>query len=118
MSGKLDVSIVMVCPQARTQESSESAAERLAEQLAREAAREDQKPSLQRALVAEWIHFTLSGIILPTLKLKVYTFWGLMNSATKERSSSAGRRYSYSNFAGPCSLHVASCLLPSCCARR
>ena len=34
-------------------------------------------------LVAEWIHFTLSGIILPTLKLKVYTFGGLMNSATK-----------------------------------
>ena len=34
-------------------------------------------------LVAEWIHFTLFGIILPTIKLKVYTFWGLMNSATK-----------------------------------
>ena len=28
-------------------------------------------------LVAEWIHFTLFGIILPTIKLKVYTFWGL-----------------------------------------
>ena len=28
-------------------------------------------------LVAEWIHFTLLGIILPTIKLKVYTFWGL-----------------------------------------
>ena len=27
--------------------------------------------------VAEWIHFTLFGIILPTIKLKVYTFWGL-----------------------------------------
>ena len=27
-------------------------------------------------LVAEWIHFTLFGIILPTVKLKVYTFWG------------------------------------------
>ena len=25
-------------------------------------------------LVAEWIHF---GIILPTIKLKVHTFWGL-----------------------------------------
>ena len=25
-------------------------------------------------LVAEWIHFTLWGIILPTIKLKVYTF--------------------------------------------
>ena len=33
-------------------------------------------------LVAEWIHFTLFGIILPTIKLKVYTFWWLMNSAT------------------------------------
>ena len=30
-------------------------------------------------LVAEWIHFTLFGIILPTIKLKVYTFWGLLN---------------------------------------
>ena len=28
-------------------------------------------------LVAEWIHFTLFGIILPTVKLNVYTFWGL-----------------------------------------
>ena len=28
-------------------------------------------------LVAEWIHFTLFGIILPTLKLKVHTFGGL-----------------------------------------
>ena len=28
-------------------------------------------------LVAERIHFTLFGIVLPTLKLKVYTFWGL-----------------------------------------
>ena len=28
-------------------------------------------------LVAEWIHFTLFGIILPTIKLKVYTFRGL-----------------------------------------
>ena len=28
-------------------------------------------------LVAEWIHFTLFGIILPTLNLKVYTFGGL-----------------------------------------
>ena len=28
-------------------------------------------------LVAEWIHFTLFPIILPTIKLKVYTFWGL-----------------------------------------
>ena len=25
-------------------------------------------------LVAEWIHFTLFGIISPTIKLKVYTF--------------------------------------------
>ena len=30
-------------------------------------------------LVAEWIHFTLFGITLPTIKLKVY----IMNSATK-----------------------------------
>ena len=28
-------------------------------------------------LVAEWIHFTLLGIILPSIKLKVYTFGGL-----------------------------------------
>ena len=34
-------------------------------------------------LVAEWIHFTLFGIILPTIKLKVCTCWGLMNPATK-----------------------------------
>ena len=28
-------------------------------------------------LVAEWIHFTLFAIILPTIKLEVYTFGGL-----------------------------------------
>ena len=28
-------------------------------------------------LVAEWIHFALFGIILPTTKGKVCTFWGL-----------------------------------------
>ena len=38
---------------------------------------------IQYILVAEWLHFTLLGIILPTIKLKVYTFRGLMNSATK-----------------------------------
>ena len=27
-------------------------------------------------LVAEWIHFTLFGIILHTIKLKLYTFGG------------------------------------------
>ena len=37
-----------------------------------------------RRLVAEWIHFTLFGKILPTIKLKVYTFLGLMNSATRD----------------------------------
>ena len=37
-----------------------------------------------RILVAGWMHFTLFGIIFPTIKLKVYTCWGLMNSATKE----------------------------------
>ena len=30
-----------------------------------------------KSLVAEWIHFTLFGTILPTIKRKVYTFWGL-----------------------------------------
>ena len=33
-----------------------------------------------QSLVAEWIHFTLFelfGIVLPTIKLKVYIFWGL-----------------------------------------
>ena len=30
---------------------------------------------LDIGLVAEWIHFTLLGIILPTIKLKEYTFW-------------------------------------------
>ena len=34
-------------------------------------------------LVADWIHFTLFEIILPTIKLKVYTFGGLRSSATK-----------------------------------
>ena len=28
-------------------------------------------------LAAEWLHFTLFGIILPTIKLKVSTFGGL-----------------------------------------
>ena len=31
----------------------------------------------KESLVAEWIHFTLWGIILPTIKLKVCTFWCL-----------------------------------------
>ena len=30
-----------------------------------------------QTLVSEWIHFTLFGIVLPTMKLKVYTFGGL-----------------------------------------
>ena len=30
-----------------------------------------------KSLVAEWIHFTLFGIILPTIKLKVYNLGGL-----------------------------------------
>ena len=34
-------------------------------------------------LVAEWIHFTLFGIILSNIKPKVYTFGGLKNSAAK-----------------------------------
>ena len=38
---------------------------------------DDANLNLHRYLVAEWIHFTLFGIILPTIKLKVYTFWGL-----------------------------------------
>ena len=38
-----------------------------------------------KALVAEWIHFTVFGAILPTIELKVYAFWGLVNSATKTR---------------------------------
>ena len=41
-------------------------------------------------LVAEWIHFTLLGIVVPTIKLKVYTFLGLVNSATKIRDSGLG----------------------------
>ena len=32
------------------------------------------------------IHFTLFGIILPAIKLKVHTFGGLKNSATKSTS--------------------------------
>ena len=35
------------------------------------------------SLVAKWIHFTFLGILLPTIKLKVCTLGGLMNSATK-----------------------------------
>ena len=34
-------------------------------------------------LVAEWIHFTLFGIMIPTIKAESVHFWGLMNSATK-----------------------------------
>ena len=30
-----------------------------------------------RNLVAEWIHFTLFGIRLPTIRLEVYTLGGL-----------------------------------------
>ena len=36
-------------------------------------------PSFHRVLkglVAEWIHFTLFGMVLPTVTPKVYTFWG------------------------------------------
>ena len=36
-------------------------------------------------LVAEWIHLILLGIIPPTIKLKVYTNLGLVNSATKSK---------------------------------
>ena len=33
--------------------------------------------SLEVFLVAEWIYFTLFGILLPAIKLKVYTLGGL-----------------------------------------
>ena len=39
--------------------------------------------SLIVTLVAEWIHLTLLGVILPAIQLKVNTVGGLMNSATK-----------------------------------
>ena len=41
-----------------------------------------------KTLVAQWIHFTLFGIRLPTtnIKRKVYILGGLMNSATKKQS--------------------------------
>ena len=45
-------------------------------QLATPRSKEDIKVGSKR-LVAEWIHFTRFGIIIPTIKLKVYTFWGL-----------------------------------------
>ena len=35
------------------------------------------KNPFMKALVAEWIHFILFGIMLPTIKLEAYTFWGL-----------------------------------------
>ena len=38
-------------------------------------------------LVAEWIHFTLFGIVLPTIKLKVYTFWGLRTQQVRTSKS-------------------------------
>ena len=34
-------------------------------------------------LVAEWIHFTLFGIIITHYKTESVHFWGLMNSATR-----------------------------------
>ena len=37
----------------------------------------DREHPSSRNLVAEWIHFTLFGIILLTIKLKVYNLWGL-----------------------------------------
>ena len=40
--------------------------------------------TLYSNLVAEWIHFTLFWIILPTIKTESVNFFGgLMNSATK-----------------------------------
>ena len=41
------------------------------------------KPPNSKLLVAEWIHFTLFGIISPTVRTKSIHFLGLMNSATK-----------------------------------
>ena len=37
-------------------------------------------------LVAEWIHFTLFGIILPTIKRKVYTLGGLFTQQLSTNS--------------------------------
>ena len=48
-----------------------------AEQTLNDRASGPEGAGLSGDLVAEWIHFTLLGIILPTIKLKVYTFWGL-----------------------------------------
>ena len=41
------------------------------------ACRHNARVVLRVYLVAEWIHCTLSGRILPPIKLNVYTFWGL-----------------------------------------
>ena len=57
-------------------------------------------------LVAEWIHFTLLGIILPTIKLKLHTFWGLMNSATK------WNRGGFSSTIGPAQPWICSPAVP------
>ena len=60
-------------------------------------------------LVAEWIHITLFGIILTTIKLKVYTFGGLMNSATKSgcRIEELGGRHGSvsADFLHPTTMH-------------
>ena len=41
-------------------------------------------------LVAEWIHFALFGIILPTINTESVHFLGLMNSAARYRASGLG----------------------------
>ena len=48
-------------------------------------------------LVAEWIHFALFGIILPTIKLKVYTFgaYELSNEGVTVKVQGLGLAKSY-----------------------
>ena len=52
-------------------------------------------------LVAEWIHFTLFGIILRTIKRKVYTFGGLWTQQLrpKQCSTLGSQRFSWTRFA-------------------
>ena len=55
--------------------------------LASSERRQIQAPKAHKALVAEWIHFTLLGIILPTITLTVYTFW---DNITHYKTKSVG----------------------------
>ena len=66
-----------------------------------------------QSLVAELIHFRLFGIILPTIKLKVYTFGGTRNLEPRDRLHVEQHPHRSAIPKPRCGIFIS--LVPECC---